>query len=341
MAAVDVLVVSLGSTAGLRASDAEFVDALRRGGASVAHVTAARRRDLPTLALTDFVWARAARAAAAAAIAREQPRAIVYSTSGAALLWPRPGAIRYDSLAAVNRPGRHGLWQRPVERRRLREASLLIPLSAAAAAQAPADAAAAVVVPIPVEASGPRQPADSPVRDIAAVTYAADPRKKDLPRVLAAWRGVRRDGEQLVVAGVDDPVLLAAAGIEPGGDDDDGVRSVGRLEPEAFRSLLRRARAFVAAPRFEDYGIAQLEALAEGCMLVTAPAPGPYVALPIARELDPRLVGEDVGRALRAALDAPSPGYAERAAQALAPLRRDAVDRVVAEQLLPRLLRSG
>ena len=60
-----------------------------------------------------------------------------------------------------------------------------------------------------------------------------------------------------------------------------------------YRALLRRARVFVTAPRREDYGIAQLEALADGCMLVTTPSPGPYAALPLARELDPRLVGED------------------------------------------------
>jgi hypothetical protein len=74
-------------------------------------------------------------------------------------------------------------------------------------------------------------------------------------------------------------------------------------------------------------------------MLVTTPALGPYLALPIARELDPRLVGEDLGTALRAALDAAAPDYDGRAAQALAPFARAAVDRTVAEELLPRLVR--
>jgi glycosyltransferase involved in cell wall biosynthesis len=113
---------------------------------------------------------------------------------------------------------------------------------------------------------------------------------------------------------------------------------LGVLSTEEYRGLLRRARVFVCAPRREDYGIAQLEALADGCLLVTTPAPGPYAALPIARELDPRLVNEDLVTALRTALDEPAPGYAARALQALAPFSRAAVDRVVAEQLLPRLL---
>ena len=162
-------------------------------------VAAAPQRQVRTLALTDFVWARAARAAAAEGIARWEPRAIVYSTMGAALLWPRPGAIRYDAPAAANRPGRHGVWQRPVERRRLREAPLLVPVASGTLAETPSPHAPAVVVPIPVAASGPA----GSERDIAAVTYAADPWKKGLDRVLGAWASVRRPGEELVVAGTD------------------------------------------------------------------------------------------------------------------------------------------
>ena len=104
-----------------------------------------------------------------------------------------------------------------------------------------------------------------------------------------------------------------------------------------YRALLRRARVFVCAPRREDYGIAQLEALADGCLLVTAPSPGPYAALPLARELDSRLVG-GIAEGIRTALDDPRDGYAERASELLAPWRREAVDAVVREQLLPRLV---
>ena len=110
------------------------------------------------------------------------------------------------------------------------------------------------------------------------------------------------------------------------------------LPAAEYRALLARARVFVTAPRREDYGIAQLEALADGCVLVTTPGPGPYVALPLARALDPRTVAEDLGPALRAALDDPLPGYAERARELLAPFTTDAVDRVVREDVLPRLL---
>ena len=117
------------------------------------------------------------------------------------------------------------------------------------------------------------------------------------------------------------------------------MRVVGTLAAEDYRALLRRARVFVCAPRREDYGIAQLEALADGCQLVTTPAPGPYAALPIARELDARLVGEDLAGALRAALDEPAARLRRSARRRRS--RRSAaprVDRLVAEELLPRLL---
>jgi hypothetical protein len=323
----DVLLVSLGSTAGLRAADAELVASMQRAGATVAVATAEPQRDVRTLMATDLAWARAARAAAKAAIERHRPRAIVYSTTTAALLWPQPGAIRFDAPSAANRPGRHGLWQRPLERRRLQEARLLIPMAEGTLAEVRSGPRAdAVIVPIPVEPSGP--PARG--RDIAALTYGTNPEKKGLDVVLAAWARARRDGEELEIAGLDAP--------PPGAPHVEGVRYLGRLAPEEYRERLRRARVYVTAPRREDYGMAQLEALADGCRLVTTAAPGPYAALSIARALDPRLVGDDLAGALRTALDDPVPNYAARAVEAIAPFRHDPVDRVVAEELLPRLL---
>jgi hypothetical protein len=330
MPAADVLLVSLGSTAGLRAAEGELAGALERAGATVAVAPARAPRELRTLALTDLTWARAARAAADAALERHEPRAILYSTVTAALLWPRPGAIRYDAPAAANRRGRHGLWQRPLERRRLREAPLLVPQAQGTLDESPSPRAPAVVVPIPVEPSTPH-PGETEERDIAAITYAANPEKKGLDRVLAAWERSRRPGEELVVTGVDGP----------GWDQPDGVVWAGPLEPAAYRALLRRSRVFVTAPRREDYGIAQLEALADGARLVTTRSPGPYAALPIAEALDPRFVsGDEPGAlavALRAALDDDS-DYADRALDAIAPYRRAAVDATVADELLPRLL---
>jgi hypothetical protein len=330
---VDVLIVSLAATAGLRAADSELVDSLRHAGACVALAAAARPRPLRTLALTDLAWALAARRAALAGLVEHAPRAIVYSSTTAALLWPRPGAIRFDAPSAGNRPGRHGLWQRPLERRRLSRAPLLLPWSAGGLDEVPASARTgdrALVLPVPVEPSGP----PAPVRDIAAIAYAANPLKKGLDRVLSAWTRVRRTDEQLYVAGAS-LAELARAGISlPSA----GVIITGPLAPLDYRALLRRARVFVCAPRREDYGLAQLEALADGCLLVTTPAPGPYAALSIARTLDPRLVSGDLGASLRIALDDPAPDHPARAASALSAFTRPTTDRIVSAELLPRLL---
>jgi glycosyltransferase involved in cell wall biosynthesis len=317
----DVLLVSLGGTAGLREADAELAESLRRAGASIEVAAARPVREWRTMAAIELAWARSARRAALAA---GPARAVIYSSSTAALLAPRPGAIRFDAPAAGNRPGRHGLWQRPVERRRFREARLLVPWSEGGLAEAPEPHADAVVVPVPVERSG-----EAGERDIAAITYGAHPEKKGLDRVLAAWAAARRDGEELVVAGLGGWRSSRAPR---------GVRFVGALPRAEYRTLLRRARVFVTAPRREDHGIAQLEALADGCALVTTASPGPYAALPIARALDPRLVTDDLTAAVRAALDEPATGYAERAAEALRPYAHAEVDRVVADVLLPRLL---
>ena len=178
------------------------------------------------------------------------------------------------------------------------------------------------MVPVSVDRSGP---AGGP-RDIDVVAYAGDPVKRRLDVILEAWARARREGETLVVAG------LERSCPPP------GVRFAGRLAPDAFRALLRRARAYAAAPRREDFGITPLQALADGCRLVTTPAPGAYPALALARQLDPRLVSADLAGALRAALDSPDPGYARRAATLLAPYGTAAVRARLAEDVLPRLL---
>jgi hypothetical protein len=273
-----------------------------------------------TYQLTDLVQARAARRATLAAVAAHEPAAIIYCAITASLLWPRPGAIWLDAVAAQNRPGRHGVWQRVVERRRIAASPLVIRMSERALE--PMAPGSTPVVPVPVERSGEV----GGVRDVTAITYGSDPVKRRLDVVLDAWSAARRQEETLVVAGTDRPVQR------------EGVTVAGRLAPDEYRALLRRARVFVCAPRREDYGIAPLEALADGCMLVTTPATGGYPAFDLARRLDPRLATDDLATALRAALDSPIPGYAASAAELLEPFGRDAVDAVVARDVLPRLL---
>lgn len=330
----DLLFVSLGSTPGLRSVDDALAASMQRAGARVAMVRPAAPPAVRTMAGTDLMWALAARRAAQHALRRHRPRAVLYGSMGAALLGPVPGAIRIDAAMAANRPGHHGIWQRPRERMLLRRAPLLVPQSAEALAETPVPRPAAVVVPPPIELGA--EPPPWAERDVAAVTYASDPRKKGLDRVLAAWARARRDGERLVVCG-------APPGAVPSGVD--WVHDAGALDREAFGALLRRARTFVTAPRREDHGLVQLEALAAGCRLVTTPAPGAYVALTFARAATPRWVAEDpddaalLSRAWRHALDRPAGDEADVArawvAERFSPA---AVDATVADVLLPRLI---
>jgi Glycosyl transferases group 1 len=320
----DVLVVSIGATTGWRASARELAAGLQRAGASVRTVAPASVPEVRTFMLTDLVQALAARHACARAIAAAgRPGAIVYCSITAALLWPAPGAIWLDSLAAENRPGRHGIWQRRVERRRLAQAPLVLTMAPGSLDSMPAaQRPAAIVLPVAVEPSGPLDGR----RDIDVLAYAADPEKRRLDHILAAWARARQEGETLAVAGIEREHAPP------------GVRYAGRLAPQDYRALVRRARVYVAAPRREDFGIAPLEALADGCMLVTTPSPGPYPALDLARALDPRLVGEDLVPCLRAALDDPVADYAQRVAKLLAPFGRDAVTATISDRVLPRLL---
>lgn len=320
----DVLVVSIDSTGGWRTAAEELVAGLRRAGAAAELVRTGPVPRVRTFALTDYTQARLARRVAQRGIEEHDPRAVIYCSITAALLWPRPGAIFLDATAAENRPGRHGVWQRPVERRRLAEAPLLLPWSDDSLRAAPQNHAPAITLSPPIELEA--QPPSLQARDIAALTYAGDPVKRRLDHILSAWEQARRPDETLLVCGLE--------GFQP----PPGVRSAGRVAHDEFRALLRRTRAFLAAPRREDHGIAPLEALACGCRLVTAPAPGAYPALRIAREADPRLVSADLPAAIRLALDEPLEEYASRVARRLAPFGYEAVDRQLADVILPRLL---
>jgi hypothetical protein len=68
MPRVDVLIVSLGGTTGLREADASLASSLRRAGASVAVVGVPRARELRTFAAIELAWAVNARRATRAAL---------------------------------------------------------------------------------------------------------------------------------------------------------------------------------------------------------------------------------------------------------------------------------
>ena len=124
-----------------------------------------------------------------------------------------------------------------------------------------------------------------------------------------------------------------------------GIEWAGELPRGEWLDRVRRARVYVNASRWEDYGLGPLEALSAGTPLVTVPTPGSFEALPLARELAPELVARDVSAAslaesIRAALGLGAlalEAYRERALSLLAPYREDAVLEAVASVVLPAL----
>jgi glycosyltransferase involved in cell wall biosynthesis len=330
----DIALVSLGTTPGLVRSDESFASLVRAAGAtcSIQRVRiGASGRLRRHIAATDLVEALAAR--------RVEPRgrAVVYSAITTALLMRRPGvpyAIRFDATASLNRPGWGGAWQRWAERRALLGASMLMPVSRGAEAAIPVTGPPVVRVPIPIE-----RIAGAAERDIDAVAYAGYPRKRGLEALCAAWAAVGPPGGRFVIGGLDR--AKGVAWLERCGvPEPEGVEWAGELPRDDWLALVGRARVYVNASRWEDYGLGPLEALSAGTPLVTAPTPGSFEALPLARELAPSLVSGDLATALRAGLalgDGDRAGYARRASELLEPYREARAVALVRERLLPAL----
>jgi glycosyltransferase involved in cell wall biosynthesis len=280
------------------------------------------------MAVTDLVEALAARRSVRA-------RAVIYSTITAALLQrpKQPYAIRFDATASLNRPGWGGAWQRAAERRPLRGARLLLPVSRGAEDAVPVSGVPVMRLPIPVE---PIEGAAE--RDIDAVAYAGYPRKRGLEALCAAWASAGARG-RFVIGGLDRAKGMAWLR-RFGMPEPAGVEWAGSLPRAEWLSLVGRARVYVNASRWEDFGLGPLEALSAGTPLVTVPTPGSFEALPLARELAPDLVSSDLAQAFRAGLALGEPAraeYARRASELLEPYRFDRLVTVVRSTVLPAL----
>ncbi len=335
----DLLVVSLGTTLGWRVADRLFCEQAEAAGATAEIVAVGRgaadrlRRGYP---VNDFVEALAARRTVQQALERTEPRAIVFSSSTTAMLGPETGlpyAVRLDAPAALNRPGRRSAPVRALERRVLSRARVALPWSEPAREGLPAGAAPAVVLPPPVVSSGEHE-GDEPL----AVAYVPDPKAKGLDVVVEAWARAAIRGARLEVFAVE-PDRAERHLRRHGLTLPESATIRGVVPPEEFRATLRRARVLVAGARWEDFGQAPLEALADGALLATVPTPGPFAALPLARELDPRLVSDDLAAAVTAAFALEDLAvYRARAAELVAPFRPEALVSRIRDEVLPRLL---
>ncbi len=357
---VDVLIVSLGTTRGLRVADAQLAAMLEAAGATVA-LAGVRigagdrlRRGYP---VNDLIEATAARRALASALVRERPAAVIFSSTTASLLAALPAGLPYgiwlDSPARLNRPGRHNAVLHALERRRMAGAAVVMPWSPGALEQLPARVRHAVVISPPIRLG----PAPAREREPLVVAYAPDPKAKDLElvcRTWAAYLAAERDpgapvvpaGARLVVTGIARD--WATEFLRRRGIDSLPARlELGGMVSRAdFLDLLARAAVYLSAARWEDFGQAPLEALAAGAALVAAPGGGPFPALTLARTLEPAYVAPDrspgaLARALAAGLAARDlSAYRSAARVALADYAEAATVARLAAEVLPRLLRS-
>jgi hypothetical protein len=304
-----------------------------------------------SLNLMDLTRALSIRLAVTRALRSVVPRAIIYGAAGAALLEPchrlNRAAVRFDSLAVDNRPGvRHAL-QRALERRMVANAALLLPFSSSRASPAMTSQhqPAPIALPTPVDPySGPHGP-----RQPLVLCYGGAPELKRLDLLVRAWTLAELpERHRLVVTGIDRAQALrwlAKRGIpEP-----PATEWPGHLDADAYRKLTSTASIFLAASRYEDFGIAQLEALADGALCVTTPSPGPYEALALARSLDPQLVSdserpESLAAALGAAAaltDAERHRYRSCATEMMAAYSRARFRERLQSEVLPALFESA
>jgi hypothetical protein len=348
VARTDVLLVSLGTTLGWRVADRMLLQQLERAGAATEAVAIGRgradrlRRGYP---VNDLVEMHAARRTVRSAVERVEPRALIVSSTTAAMLLPRlpvPYAVRFDAPARLNRQGARNAFLPVLERRAMARARLTIPFSVAGAEALPEGAARPIVVSPPIDPSFDSLPEE---RERVAVAYVPDPKAKGLEVLVAGWAAAGVENARLEVYGLDPEWarshLRRTATAEP-----DSLDLHGMVPAARFRAALRRALVFIHGARWEDWGQAPLEALADGALLATVPAGGPYEGLRLARQLNPQLVADRIDAAalapaIRAAFEVPEESaraYRERAAELLRPYRSEAVQEIVSRELLPALL---
>jgi Glycosyl transferases group 1 len=291
---IDVLIASPGTTLGLRGAAHDLFATMLELGIDADLVTLpprplGRLGDLAPLALTDLGVAARLRWEITKRLRHVRPRAFVYGTSIATVLEPgdrlRVSAVRFDQLAAVNRPGVRNALTRFLERRRLRMVRILLPCSSAS--ELPPGLAS---IPLPPPVRPWRNEQATRERDFFC--YAADPHKKGLDLIVEAWGMATIRNAKLIITGIDADAgrafLQGAGVVEPS-----GLSWAGRLSPDRYRSVTSSLAAHITASRREEWGIAALEALADGALLVAVPGAWRTEVVELARDLDPHLVAAD------------------------------------------------
>lgn len=100
-------------------------------------------------------------------------------------------------------------------------------------------------------------------------------------------------GLELRVAGTD-PMAGRRFLRECGVEVPDSVRWVGTISNAEFRQQAAAATAYISASRYEEFGVAQMEAFADGVPVVTVSTAGPVEIVPVMRSVAPELVADGI-----------------------------------------------
>lgn len=307
--------IGLGTTGGWRHADLTLAREFERRGIRVDGcwplLSRVRRlRQLARPLSSEYVEAFAMRRALLRHVSGEHDIVVVSSNTGAMLLprrWSRRTMVWSDTPIRLARSGRGARLLARAERRAMARVGLIAvqPQQSLALYRELFPEVADRVRFLPVPVSAPAH--TSRTRERLGVTYAGNPEKKGLDLAVAAWDASGTDARLVVtgIAAIDARAFLAARSVKVPAN----VEFAGRIPADEHRRLTQRAAVFVSCSRREEYGNAQLEALADGAILVSGPCTGTAEPRAIARRLDPRFVCDggtpEVGRCIALAIDLP------------------------------------
>lgn len=345
-----MLHVSAGTTGGWRVIDEALRTTLVELGVSLERVAVRRPRGGVVRKVgspvNDLYESLVLVGAARRGLRRVAPRAIIYSSSHAALLQPRRTireAVWVDGPIALMRPGPRNAPVRALERMRQHRLDLVLPMSLQHpdALADPLRPMATEMLHMPVDPFTGRGQLPSGIEPPFGVMYAGPPGKKGLDIAVEAWH-LASPGMRLIVTGIGPQQASEFLGAPA----PPNLTFTGRVPRETHRELVRQAVVYVSASRREEYGTAQLEALADGIPLAAVPSSATVEPVAVARRLIPNLVAEELsaqalaGR-IAAAMqmsDLERVQYAASAKEAMSPYSHQAFKVRLAENVLPLLL---
>ena len=307
--------IGLGTTGGWRHADLTLAREFARRGIEVEGcwpvVPRLRRlRELARPLSSEYIEAFAMRRALLRHVSSGHDLLVVSSNTGALLLprrWSNRTMVWSDTPIRLARSGRGAQFLARAERRAIsRVGSIAVqPQHSVALYRELFPEVADRVRFLPVPVSVPAQ--TSRRRERLGVTYAGNPDKKGLDLAVSAWDSSGTDA-RLVVTGIEPAEarrFLAARSVPIPVN----VDFAGRIPSARHRRLTQRAAVFVSASRREEYGNAQLEALADGAILVSGPCIGTAEPRAIGERLDGRFVcdggARELGQCIALAIDLP------------------------------------